>query len=166
MTLTDDPQKLLELRQFYLTQVDQLYQQIQKWGTGKMEFAFTDNCPIDDKTGEYQAQVLTVNPIKQSQAVSNGTVDFWPWGITFLTEEGILKSHGAFNEEELVYMQTDKLTYTERNGQVIPLDEGFEQDGWYWMFGKLGETKMRQLTEPVFWELIRKCTGYSTEELP
>ncbi len=166
MTLTEEPQKLLELRQFYLTQVEQLYQQIQQWGTGKMEFAFTDNYPVEDKTGEYQAQFLTANIIQKSQEVSNGTVDFWPWGITFLTEEGIIKSHGTFNEEELVYMQKDQLTYTERNGQILPLDEGFEQDGWYWMFGKLSEIKMRPLTEEVFWELMRRCAGYSPEELP
>jgi hypothetical protein len=32
MTLTEDPQKLLELQQFYVRQVEQLYQQIQAWG--------------------------------------------------------------------------------------------------------------------------------------
>jgi len=166
MTLTEDPQKLLELRQFYLTQVDQLYQQIQKWGTGKMEFAFTDNYPIYDKTGEYQVPILTAEIIKNSQEVPNRTVDFLPQGLTFLTEEGILKSHGTFNEEELIYMQTDKLMYTERHGQTVLVDEGFETDGWYWMTLKLGHTKLRPLTKEVFWELVRSSTGYAQGELP
>ncbi len=108
MTLTEDPQKLLELRQFYLTQVDQLYQQIQKWGTGKIEFAFTDNYPIYDKTGEYQTRLLTAEITQKHPDGLEGIVDFFPQGITFLTEEGVIQLHGPFSEEDLIYMQKDK----------------------------------------------------------
>lgn len=166
MTLTEEPQKLLELQQFYVRQVEQFYQQIQEWGTGKIKFAVTEHYPISDKTGEYQASMLTAKITKQNADGLTGIVNFFPQGIVFLTNEGVIQMQGPCSEEELVHLQTEKLRYTLKNGQRQPRDEGFEGDGWYWMFGKLGHTKMRRLTEAVCWELMRRCAGYSPEELP
>lgn len=165
MTLTEDPQKLLELRKVYVTQVEQLYQQIQTWGKGKMEFTLTEY-PIGDKTGEYQTYLLTAEIIQKNPDELEGIVDFFPQGITFLTEEGVIELHGPFSEEEFVYKYKDKLMDTERYGQTMPLDDGFE-DGWYWTFtNSLGKPQMHRFTEKVFLELVRGCTGYSAEELP
>jgi hypothetical protein len=165
MTLTEDLQKLLELRQFYLAQVAQFYQQIQEWGKDKLKFTPPEDYPIYDKTGEYQSQQLTAEIIKKNADGLKGIIDFFPHGITFLTEEGVIGLHGSFDEEELIYMQREKLWYTERNGQTVPRDEGFEADGWYWMEFERGNTKMHRLTEGVFWEVVGRCTDYSQEEL-
>ena len=166
MTLTEDPQKLLELRQFYLTQVEQFYQQVQEWGKGKIEFTPLEDYPIYDKTGDYQAPMLTTEIRQKNADGLDGNVVFFPQGIVFLTNEGVIQMQGPFSEEELVHLQTGKLRYTVKNGQRQPRDEGFEGDGWYWMFGQLGNTKMRRLTKEVFWELMCRCAGYSLEELP
>jgi hypothetical protein len=166
MTLTEEPQKLLELRQFYLVQVEQFYQQIQAWGKDKLKFTPPEDYSIYDKTGDYQARKLTAEVLQKNPDGLEGVVDFLPQGIVFLTNESVIQAHGPFGEEELVYLQTEKLRYTIKNGQRQPRDEGFEGDGWYWMFNQSGKTKMRLLTENVFWEVVCKCTGYSPEKLP
>jgi hypothetical protein len=164
MTLTEEPQKLLELQQFYVAQVEQFYQQVQEWGKGKLEFTFTDY-PISDKTGDYKSSILTAEIIQKNADELEGIVDFFPQGTTFLTEEGVIELQGPFNEAELVYVQKDKWVNLGRDSQTLPL-----YDGWYW-FPKdwfsgdsLSKTQIHQVTEAVFWELLRDCTGYSQEE--
>jgi hypothetical protein len=169
MTLTEDPQKLLELRQFYLTQVAQFYQQIQAWGTGKLKFTPPEDYLIYDKTGneDYHAHTLTAKIIKKNADGLEGIVHFFPHGITFLTEEGVMELCGAFGKEELIYMQADKLRYTYRREPPEPLDEGFEDEDWYWMFmfTPSDKTQVRRLTAAVFWEMVGRCAGYDLGEL-
>ncbi len=165
MTLTEEPQQLRKLQQFYVAQVEQFYQQVQEWGKGKMKFTLSEY-PLGDKTGEYQTHLLIATLIQKQPDELGSTVYFFPQGITFLTEEGTIELEGSFRKEELVYKQKDKLEDTEEDDQTMSLDDGFEE-GWYWKFrgDSPGKIQWRRFTEAVFWEQVRECTSYSTEEL-
>lgn len=152
-------------QQVYLAQVEQLYRQVQNWGQEKFDFACLDHYPISDQTGDYQAKPLAMlrKNAPNGEAV---LINFFPLGLTFLKGKGVVEVQGAGSDEELVYLRKDNLVYTERNGQIYPLEEGFTGEDWYWLVTTQTPSQMRRLTPEVFWELVKTGSGLSQEELP
>lgn len=158
MELLENPQTLLEKQRLYLQQVQQFYKQIETWGKGQFEFTALTHYPINDITGDYQAEALVVLK-KNAHGSKENLVKFFPHGITFLTGNGVIEMQGPFGEEEVIYIQKENLMYTERHGQECPMYEGFEGDGWYWLVTDKANAWLRRFAKAEFLELVRIGTG-------
>ncbi len=155
------------IQQQYLERVTQLYNQVQTWGKDKFDFAIQGDYSVSDTTGDYQADRLAIlRKVAQVGEDENTLVDFFPLGITFLYERGVVEIQGPWREEELVYLRADNLIYTERKGTREPVEKGFEGEGWYWLVLSLTQTQMVPLTKEVFFDLVKQGAGLFEEEMP
>ncbi len=74
----------------------------------------------------------------------------------------MIEIHGAYDDEEIIYMQENNRRYTVRNGEKCPMYEGFVQEGWYWITDL---NKIRLITKDLFIELLNRVSGSIEESL-
>ncbi len=153
MITTEVKQAPQEIQQLYLETINQFFGQIKEWLPNSFEIVRTEDSPIEDKTGEYQTPILS---IVTKDKPDNTVANLFPEGISFLTDDALLEIHGAYDDEEMIYMQENNRHYTIRNGKKCPMYEGFIQDGWYWITGL---NKIRLITKNVFVELLNQVSG-------
>jgi len=153
MTTTEVLQTPQEKQQLYLEKINQFFGQLKKWLPNSFQTIRTENNPIEDKTGEYQTPILSI--VKKDKP-DDAVADLFPEGISFLTDDALIEIHGAWDEEEVIFMQSNNLRYTIRNGEKCPMYEGFVQEGWYWI---TDINKIRLITKEVFIELLNRVSG-------
>lgn len=154
-----DVQAPQEKQQLYLEKINQFFGQLEEWLPNSFETVLTENSPIEDKTGEYKTPILSiVKKDKPDDTIAN----FFPEGISFLTDDALIEIHGVYDDEEMIYMQENNRRYTVRNGEKCPRYEGFVQDGWYWITDL---NKIRLVTKDVLIELLNRVSGRLEESL-
>jgi hypothetical protein len=142
-----------EKQQLYLEQINQFFGQVKKWLPTPFETVQIENCLLEDKTGEYQTPILSiVKKDKQDDAVA----DLLPEGISFLTDDALIEIHGAYDHEEMIYMQENNQRYTIKNGEKCPMYQGFVQEGWYWITDL---NQIRLITKDLFIDLLNRVSG-------
>jgi len=153
MTTIEAQQTPEEKQQLYLEQINQFFGQLKEWLPNSFKTVLTENSPIEDKTGEYQTPILSI--VKKDKP-DDVVADLFPEGISFLTDDALIEIHGAYEEEEMIYMQENNRRYTVRNGKKCPMYEGFVQEGWYWITDL---NKIRLITKERFIELLNRVSG-------
>ena len=157
--------RITQPQQQYLERVTQLYDQIQTWGKDQFNFAVQDPYPISDTTGDYPSKRLTVLR-KQAQLGEESLVDFFPQGLTFIYDRGVVEVMGPARDEELVYLREDNLLYTERRGFKEPVETGFQGEGWYLLLWPQLPTQVVPVTKEVFFDLVKTGADSFEEDLP
>ena len=157
--MTSIEQTPQQKQQLYLEKINQFFGQVNEWLPNSFETVRTENNPIEDKTGEYQTPILSI--LKKDHP-NDVVTDLFPEGISFLTDDALIEIHGAWNEEEIIYMQENQRRYTVRNGEKCPMYDGFVQEGWYWITDL---NKIRLISQDVFVELLNRVSGSVEESL-
>ncbi len=159
-SITNIQQTPQEKQQLYLEKVNQFFGQVKKWLPTPFETVQTENALLEDKTGEYEVPLLSI--IKKGVPTPDSVIaNLLPEGISFLTGEDLIEIKGAWDEEEVAYIQEKNLIHTERNGKECLMDEGFETEGWYWIIKN--KNQICPITKEVFLEIIKRVSDNQME---
>jgi len=153
MTTREVQQTPQEKQQLYLEKINQFFEQIKEWLPNSFETVRTENSPIEDKTGEYQTPILFI--VKKDKP-DDAVADLLPEGISFLTDDALIEIHGAYDDEEMIYMQENNQRYTIKNGGKCPMYQGFVQEGWYWITDL---NQIRLITKDLFIDLLNRVSA-------
>jgi len=151
-----------EKQQLYLENVNKFFGQVKKWLPTPFETVQIENHLLEDKTGEYETPLLSI--IKKDVPAADGVIaNLIPEGISFLTNDDLIEIKGAWDEEEVAYIQEKNLIHTVRSGKECLMDEGFETEGWYWIIKT--KNQIRPITKEIFFEIIKRVSDQPMESI-
>jgi len=149
-----------EKQQLYLEKVNQFFGQVKKWLPNSFKTVQIENHLLEDKTGEYKTPLLSILK-KEVPEVEGIIANLIPEGISFLTDDALIEIKGAWDDEEIAYIQEKNLIRTVRDGKECLMDEGFETEGWYWIIK--ANNQIRPMTKAIFFEIIKKVSDQPME---
>ncbi|MCP4698118.1 MAG: hypothetical protein GY862_14885 [Gammaproteobacteria bacterium] len=149
-----------ERQRIYLEQLNAFFEEVKTWLPEELETAKMPH-EVRDKTGEYKAPGMAILKKGVPEPDDAVVANLLPQGCSLLWGEGLIKLHGLFNEESIVYVLVDRLM-TARSGKLRPRFKGLNSDGWYWV-----EDPRRSRVLPLNGELLIELLGLTSDyELP
>ena len=157
-------EEVVDLKTDFLSELEQLYSNIEEWVHGTTLTTFPDNdiSINEEAVGEYVAPILVITP-HHGREVAH----IRPVGASIIGAKGRADLIGRNAKEILSLLDNGGPTImiSEGSKQVRPrpLLNNVNEAGWYWIESRtLG--RAHKLTKELFFELLKRVSNYAVEE--
>jgi hypothetical protein len=146
--------------QRYLERVEQLYTPIKQWVREENLVIVPSRVDTIERQATYKVTQLTLKT-QEGETLA----EIKPTSSMLVAGEGLIEIEGWFGKETLVYMIKDRLMITKPSRKdrtknvTVPMYEGIDVDGWYWIEDSR-RNRAHRLDKSIFLELITFVSDY------